>query len=170
MDGSLLLYVADNRLGIPETLVQSHDELRAALANASTIPGALGLAASELMEMCLMHFTQEEEGAFRVFGMLHDVMAERVRPGAATVQPMLADLRDFRDDSRDQHRILDHALATLRQCALEQKDVTIAKLAHSLQYHEKYEENVVYPTLHLIEESLRLIFVDAGAPPAGIRR
>lgn len=117
-------------------------------------PGPLGVAARELMEMCMPHFSQEEDSAFRVFGMLHDVMAGRARLDTGVRNPMLAELRELHDASRGHHRGLNAATEALLQRANEEKNIAIARLAQGLKHHEKIEDKMVYPTIHLIDESL----------------
>ncbi|MBE0626349.1 MAG: hypothetical protein IH606_16215 [Burkholderiales bacterium] len=154
MDRTLLPYLADEKLGIPEKLTHAHDELRAGFARAAREPGALGVAVRELMEMCMPHFRQEEDSAFRAFGMLHDVMAGRARLDTGVRNAMLAQLGEFHDASRDHHRGLSAATEALLQRANEEKNGAIASLARRLKYHEKIEDKVLYPTIRLIDESL----------------
>jgi len=157
MDRTVLPYVSEEKLGIPEKLMHAHDELRAGFARAAREPGPLGVAARELMEMCVPHFSEEEDGAFRVFGMLHDVMAGRARPDSGVRNPMLAELREIQAASRGHHQGLSTATEALLRRANEEKNIEIAKLAHSLKYHEKFEDKVLYPTIQLIDASLHKI-------------
>lgn len=154
MDRTALPYLADGRLGIPETLIHAHDELRAAFARAAREPGPLGAAAGELMEMYLPHFKQEEDSALRVFGMLHDVMAGRARLDTRFENPMLAELRELHNAAHGQHRLLSFAAGALLERANEEKNAAIAKLVRRLKFHETAEDKVVYPIIHLIDESL----------------
>ena len=142
-------------LGIPVALASTHDMLCAELAQASLAPGRLGIAAKRVNELCMPHFAKEEEDIFRVFGILHDLASERVQPAAALPLPLLSELRARRDTSRESHAAIHSAVDDLLKRALAERNESIAKLADALKNHEREEDEVMYPTIISIGQSLR---------------
>ncbi len=153
MSNSNLL--SNGKLGIPETLAVVHDGLTAQLAKASAESGRLGKAAKRLNELCLPHFAKEEENIFRVFGLLHDLATERLRPGAVMALPVISELRARRDTSRGDHQAINLAIEDLMQKALAERNESLVRLALALKDHEKDEDEVLYPTIISIGQSLR---------------
>ncbi len=142
-------------LGIPERLIQAHEELVAAFATATTDSRPARLAMTHLAELCVPHFAKEEENIFRVFGFLHDLATDRVRTDLTATPPVIAELRGMRDMSRDQHELIDSAIEELLQQARKEQNKAIAKIAYTLRHHEKIEDEVMYPAILAIDKSLR---------------
>ncbi len=99
MDSILLWY---GRLGIPETLIRAHEELCEELARATVQPGLIGQVAKRVEELCVPHFAMEEETIFRVFGLLHDLATERIRPDVVVALPIISELGPDFDTSEAQ--------------------------------------------------------------------
>jgi len=57
---------------ILEAMRLGHDEMRAELVRATSVPGRIGEAASRVAELCLPHFGREEETVYPVFGMMSE--------------------------------------------------------------------------------------------------
>ena len=152
MDSNLLSY---GRLGIPEALIRAHEELCEALARATMESGQIGKAAKQVEELCMRHFAKEEETIFRVFGLLNDLATDRVRPDKAAVRPIISEISAHREISRDHHLLIDGAIEELLRQARKQKNKAIAKVAHALRDHERGEDEVMYPTILSIGQSLR---------------
>ncbi|MBE0621868.1 MAG: hemerythrin domain-containing protein [Burkholderiales bacterium] len=142
-------------LGIPEAVTHAHDELRAALARATAEPGPVGAAAKHLAELCVPYFDKEEKDVFRVFGLLDDLLTDRARPDRAVALPVLAELRGLRDSARDRRHLIDAAIQELLQRASEANNRNIAGVADALKRQEKVEDEVMYPAILLIDQSLR---------------
>lgn len=152
MDGNLRTC---GTLGIPQTLMLAHEQLCAQLARAAMESGQVGKAAKRVEELCVPHFAKEEEIIFPVFGLLHDLATDRVRPEMAAALPMISGLSARRDASRDHHRLIDMAIEELLQQARKDKSKTIANVAHALRDHERAEDEVMYPAILSIGQSLR---------------
>ncbi len=152
MDTKLLSY---GSLGIPEALIRAHEELCEELARATAEPGQIGKVAKKVEELCVPHFAKEEETIFRVFGLLHDLATERVRPDVVVALPIISELRARRDIASDHHKLINAAIEELLQQARKEKNKTIARIARALKDHENAEDEVMYPTIVAIGQSLR---------------
>lgn len=148
MDTKLLAY---GSLGIPEALISAHEELCEELARATAEPGQIGKVAKQVEELCVPHFAKEEETIFRVFGLLHDLATERVRPDVVVALPIISELRARRD--MDHHKLINAAIEELLQQARKEKNKTIARIARALRDHENAEDEVMYPTIVAIGQS-----------------
>jgi len=147
--------LSDGILGIPERLIHAHEELVAAFAAATTESKHARLAVTHLAELCMSHFAKEEENIFRVFGFLHDLATDRARADLAAAPSIIADLRRLCDMSCDDHKLIDSAVDELLRQARKEQNKAIAKIAHTLRYHEKIENEVMYPAILAIDKSLR---------------
>ena len=152
MDSILL---SNGRLGIPEALIHAHDALRAGLTRAAAESGQVGRAAKQIAQLCAPHFAQEEEDIFRLFGLLHDLATERVRPDMRAALPMITELAARRDASRSHHRMIDAAIEELLLQSRKGANLAAARVAHALRDHERDEDEGMYPTMLSIDQSLR---------------
>ena len=147
--------LACGQQGVPEAVIDAHDELRAALAKASAEPGPVGVAAKRLAELCVPLFDREEEGVFRAFGLLDDLLTGRAQPDSAVALPVLAELRSLSDIAHDRRRLIDDAIEDLLRQAGKANNGLPAKVAQALWHSEKVEDEVMYPAMLLIDQSLR---------------
>jgi len=143
------------KLEIPGALTLDHEELRSELIVASEEPGRIGIAEKKVTELCLPHFAKEEENIFHAFGVLHDLAAARVRPDMAAVTSMIAQFSAQHYALRDRHQSIKAALEELLQEARKEDNEEIAQLVYTLRNHEKIEDEVMYPTVLLIDRSVR---------------
>ncbi|MBI2318892.1 MAG: hemerythrin domain-containing protein [Betaproteobacteria bacterium] len=143
------------KLGIPDALVNAHEELSTELARAAMESGTIGRLAKHLEELCARHFAREEETVFRVFGLLHGVATDRIGPEIEVALPMIADLGAHRDAALSHHQVIDAAIEELLWETRKAKNRTVADIAHTLRRHEKAEDEVMYPTIVAIGQSLR---------------
>ena len=66
---------AQNIFRIPDALRLGHDEVRAELVRATSMPGRIGEAAGRVAGLCLPHFAREEEIVFPAFALLRELAA-----------------------------------------------------------------------------------------------
>lgn len=152
MDSQLLSY---GTLGIPEALMQAHQALCEELARAAMETGQIGKVAKQVEELCVRHFAREEETIFRVFGLLHDLATDRVRVGKAAALPVISEICANREIASGHHRLIDAAIEELLQQARRERNGRIAKVARAVRDHERGEDEVMYPTIVAIGQSLR---------------
>ncbi|MBI4292401.1 MAG: hypothetical protein HY661_13070 [Betaproteobacteria bacterium] len=143
------------KLDIPEALTLDHEKISAELLRASKEPGAIGKAAKRVTELCLPHFAKEEKNVFHAFGVLHDLMAERVRPDMAAVMPLVAQFSAQHYALNDHHQSIKAALDELLQEARKEENQEISQLVYTLRNHERIEDELMYPTVLLIDGSFR---------------
>src|SRR5687768_9617763 len=92
------------RLEIPAPLQAEHEELHAALAAATKLPGSVGAAAREVARLMHPHFAREEQFALPPLGLLADVVRGALRSDMAEVLPMTRRLKAELPAMFDEHR------------------------------------------------------------------
>ena len=140
---------------IPEALALDYEALRAGLNRAATQPGSIGEAAKRVAQLCRTHFAKEEEHVSYAFGLLHDLESNDVRPNTAAVAPMIAQFSAQHLALRGHHQSIHLAIEELLQEARIADNKEVAELVYNLRDHEKIENEVVYPTMLLINGSVR---------------
>lgn len=151
MDSQLL---SCEKLQIPEALKHDHDALRSELIRAAAVPGEIGLAAERVAQLCFPHFAEEEESVRRATGLLNDLATDGERADMATVAPMIARFSAQHIAMRDRHQPINAAIEVLLQEARKQENMEVVELVHKIRYHEKIENQVMYPTLLFIDKSV----------------
>ena len=140
---------------IPYALAREHEELRTALIDVAIQPGRVGIAAKKVAHLYLPQFVREEQMIFSAFGMFQDMAAERVSPSLVPVEPMIALFSAQHHALLNRHKPIDAALEELLQEAGKEHCAEIADLVYKLRYHEKTEDEVMFPTVLMIGKSLR---------------
>lgn len=135
---------------IPEALRLGHDEVRAELVRATSLPGAIGDAAGRVAELCLPHFEREEETAYPVFGMLREFAEGEVRPQWASVLPLVAEFKHWHDILDDEHQSIAPAIHALMVAAYKEDHREMVEFTYNLRAHERMEDQIVFPTVLLI--------------------
>jgi predicted hydrolase (HD superfamily) len=143
------------KLEIPEALKHDHSVLAAELIRAISEPGQIGIAAERVAQLCLPHFAEEEESVSRATGLLHDLATDRERAGMATMAPIIARFSAQHIAMRDQHQPITAALEALLQEARKEENMAIVGLVYKIKYHEKIENQVMYPTLLFVDRSVK---------------
>lgn len=135
---------------IPEALRLGHNEVRAELVRATSMPGRIGEAAGRVAGLCLPHFEREEEAVFPVFGVLRDVASGNVRPEMAEVLPLVSAFSARHDALSAQHQSIESAIHALLLAAYKEDNRELVEFVYGLRMHERLEEEVIYPTVLLI--------------------
>ncbi len=135
---------------IPEALRLGHDEVRAELVRATSMPGRVGEAAGRLAGLCLPHLEREEETVFPVFGLLRDLASGKVRPEMADILPLVSAFGAWRDSLDDDHRSTAPAIQALLLAAHQEDNREIVEFTYCLRMHERLEDEVIFPTVFLI--------------------
>ena len=135
---------------IPEALRLGHDEVRAELVRATSLPGKIGDAASLVADLCLPHFEREEQHVYPVFGMLREFASGEVRSQWASVLPLVADFKRWQDSLDDQHQSIAPALHDLLLAAYKEDNREMVEFTYNLRMHERLEDQVLFPTVLLI--------------------
>lgn len=141
----------------PDALRLSHDEARAKLGRATIGGGPAAEAAKRLAQMCLPHFEREEKSVFPVLAFLPELTRGILRPEMADVVPLISDFSARHDALDAQHRAILSSIEELMQAAQREKDTELGELANSLKVHERIEDEVIYPTVLLIGNYLRVV-------------
>ena len=135
---------------IPEALRLGHDEARAELVRATSMPGRVGEAARRVADVCLPHFEHEEQTVFPVFGLLRELASGKVRPEMADILPLVSKVRTWRDALGGAHHTITSAIQGMLQAAHKEDNREIIEFTYNLRMHERLEDEVIFPTVLLI--------------------
>jgi hypothetical protein len=135
---------------IPEALRLGHDEARAELVRATSMPGRVGEAARRVADVCLPHFEHEEQTVFPVFGLLPELASGKVRPAMVEVLPLVSRVRTWREALGGAHHTITTAIQGMLQAAHKEDNREIIEFTYNLRMHERLEDEVIFPTVLLI--------------------
>ena len=147
----------NEKLSNPKALRLSHDEARAKLDRATIGNSPIAEAANRVAQMCLPHFEREEKAVFPVLAFLPDLTKGILRPEMEDVLPLISDFRARHDALDAQHQSILSSVDELLRAAEREKNREFAEFAHSLKVHERIEDEVIYPTVLLISNYLRVV-------------
>jgi len=139
-------------LRMPQALKLGHDDVRAELLRATSVPGPIGSAADRVARLCLPHFELEEASVFPVFGILRDLASGEFEPEMVTVLPLISDFDALYRSLGEHHDVIESAVWTLLVAAHREDNREVAEFAYCLRAHERLETEVIYPTVFLIRE------------------
>ena len=117
--------------------------------------GRIAKAGKRVAQLCLPHFEHEEKSVFPVLALLPDLERGNVRPEMMDVMPLISDFRAKHDALDHHHQLIVSAIEELLQAAHKEKSREFAEFAYSLRFHERIEDEVIYPTVVLIGKYLQ---------------
>ena len=136
----------------PQALKLSHDDMRAELLRATSLPGRIGEAAERVAQLCLPHFELEEATVFPAFGILRELASGGFEPEMAMVLPLISEFEAAQRDLSEHHEVIESAVWTMLVAAHKEDNREISEFAYCLRAHERLETEVIYPTVFLIRE------------------
>jgi hemerythrin superfamily protein len=145
----------NGKLTVPNALRRGHEEARAELVRATMEGGRIAKAGKRVAQLCLPHFEHEEKSVFPVLALLPELERGNVRAEMMEVMPLISDFRAKHDAINDHHQLIVSAVEELLQAAHKEKSREFAEFAYSLRFHEKIEDEVIYPTVILIGKYLQ---------------
>jgi hypothetical protein len=145
----------DGTLRMPQALKLGHDDVRAELLRATSVPGPIGEAAERVGNLCLPHFELEEATVFPAFAILRDLAAGEFDPDMALVLPLIADFDAMHQSLSEHHDAIESAVWTLLVAAHKEDNREVAEFAYCLRAHERLESDVIFPTVFLIRQHLQ---------------
>jgi hypothetical protein len=143
-------FQSQGKFRIPDALKIGHDDVRAELVRATSVPGRIGEAAERVAGLCLPHFAREEEFMFPVFGVLRELASGEVRPEMAEILPLVSTFSAWHDALDAQHQSIRSAIQALLLAAHREDNREVAEFAYCLRVHERLEDEVIYPMVPLI--------------------
>jgi iron-sulfur cluster repair protein YtfE (RIC family) len=142
---------------IPKAIQEEHDEIHAALVEATKAPGQVGAAARELANVLHPHFVREEQIALPPLGLLQPLAA-----GEAILSEIMAEVLAMTDSLRaelpqmlEEHKRIRAAVEKLGSVARAEKSEKTERLAKELAAHARNEEEVLYPAAILVGDLIR---------------
>jgi hypothetical protein len=128
---------------LAEMLRHDHEEIRAALARATTGPKPIAGAARRLAELCVPHFELEEKLVFPILARLHVLtLGEDLYPELADVQDQIAELCHQHKQFGAGHHSIDSEVETLLQAGHKRGSRETAELGRIIRNHERFEDHL----------------------------
>lgn len=142
-------------VGIPHNVRLEHQQIHAALVEATKAAGEVGEAARELARVLHPHFEREEQIALPPLGLLQPLAAGDFSPEMQSVLPMTDALHDELPRMLREHAEIAAATRRLQQVASQAGNAEVEELARELSSHAKAEEEIFYPAAILVGEVVR---------------
>lgn len=144
-------------IAIPASVKMEHEEIHAALIEATQAPGDVGIAAQELAQVLHPHFVREEEIALPPLGLLAPLASNTVvsEPVLAQALAMTDALRAELPTMLEEHARIRAAVEKLHAAARAAQAAPQERLAEQLALHAQTEEEVLYPAAILVGDILR---------------
>lgn len=139
---------------VPEALRLRHEAFVAEFTRATKDPGKVGDAARSIEKLAAAHFAKGKE-VFKPLGLLPMLAEGRVPPGHAKAREIAESLRENLPQIRREHRDLIAGLKKLAAAAKEESKPEYAAFAERLILHIREEEEVLYPAVLLVGETLK---------------
>jgi hypothetical protein len=143
---------------IPRPLKLEHEELHAALVQATKAGGKTGEAAKAVAKVLHHHFVKEEEFALPPIGLLSLLARGKIDKKMLGVLAMTDRLKAELGQMLREHKAVVAALKKLVAAAKKEKLPEHARFAEKLMLHAQTEEEVLYPAAILIGDFLKLKF------------
>ena len=145
----------DFALGIPETMMEEHEELHKELKKATKIPGSVGKAARQVAQVLHPHFEKENELALPIIGVARELGEGRSSDDFAKAAELFARFQPEYENMLNEHVEIVAALKTLEAAARKAKKKAVLEFAHKLKLHAKIEEDLTYPAVLMAGRLLR---------------
>jgi hypothetical protein len=152
---------------IPQSLKLEHEELHAALVQATKEPGETGAAAKAVAALLHPHFVREEEFALPPLGLLAPLARGERTAGMSGVLELTEKLKASLPQMLAEHRAIVGALDKLEKAARADGRSELAEFADKLKLHAQTEEEVSYPAAILVGEYVKLTRDAPGGRPEG---
>ena len=148
---------------IPQPIAAGHEELYARMEAATRAGGAVGAAATAVMEALAPHFQKEEKYALPQLGLLPSLVGPPLAAEARELTPEQREevivrterLRAELPQMLKEHEAIAAALENLREAAEAAGETQIVRLAEEIGVHARTEEKVLYPAALLIGDYVR---------------
>ncbi len=149
--------MATIRILIPSSVRAEHAAIHAALVEATQAPGRTGQAARDVAHILHPHFLREEEIALPPLSLLAPLAARDMLPdeALAAALAMCEALAAELPRMLQEHQRIRAAVENLRSAAHAEGAIRAERLAEQLALHAEHEEQVLYPAVILLAETIR---------------
>ena len=151
------------RIGVPQSLLREHDELREELLAGSAEKGRIGEQMRKLSALLAPHFRKEESFALPQLGLLARLARGELHPDMAQVLAHCDWMRNNLAALVAEHRSIAGAAEELLAAAREEQRAEYALFAEKLLNHARMEEEVLYPAAIIVGDYLRLRLASSEA-------
>lgn len=139
---------------IPEALRLRHEAFHAEFGRAAKDKGKVGEAARAIEKLAEAHFAKAKD-AFPPLALLPLLSEGKVSPEMSKVVPMAERLKSSLPKIRREHRELVAGLKKLAAAAEKEGKTEYGRFAERLIWHIQEEEEVLYPAVLLVGETVK---------------
>jgi hypothetical protein len=151
-------------LQIPDSVRREHEQIHAALTEATRAADPVGQAARDLAHVLHPHFVREEQIALPPLGLLQELAGGTFRPSMRRVLPMTDALRAELPRMLREHIQIGAAARRLEEVARRAGNREVEQLARTLQAHARSEEQIFYPAAILVGEVVQARSAHSSRP------
>ena len=141
-------------LKMPDSLRKRHEAFHAEFAEATKDEGKVGDAARAIEKLATAHFAKAKD-VFPPLGLLPRLAEGKVSPEMREAVKMAEKLRDSLPQIRLDHHELIAGLKKLGEAAKVEGKTDYVRFAEKLTLHIQEEEEVLYPTVLLIGDTVK---------------
>ncbi len=142
------------KLKMPESLRLRHEAFKAQFVRATKDRGKVGEAAREIEQLANAHFAKAKD-VFPALGFLPQLADGKVTPQMADAGKIADNLRTSLPQIRREHRALVAGLKKIAEAARQEGKIEYQHFAERLIWHIQEEEEVLYPTVLLVDEVVK---------------
>ncbi len=156
--GGKPMHLNNNTMALvtPFSLKAEHDELHQKLKKLIFLPGKTGEMAHVVAHLLHPHFEKEEKEVAPYLGLLPMLSEDKIPDDAGAVMAHLDQLKKELPQMLEAHHQITAAVQNLRKVAREEQRFGAADFADKLLLHTRTEEDIIYPTLVLMGNFLKL--------------
>lgn len=141
-------------LKMPDSLRARHEAFHAEFVRATKETGKAGAAARTIEKLGATHFAKAKD-AFAPLGLLPQLVEGKVTPELRVAIQKADHLRAGLPQIHGEHRDLVAGLKRLAEAAKEEGKTDYVRFAERLTLHIQEEEEVLYPTVLLVGDSVK---------------
>ena len=133
--------------GIPEAMMEEHEDLHRELKKATKIRGPVGKAARRVAEVLHPHFEKENEVALPIIGITKELAEGKESNDFSKAAELFNRFRPEYENMLKEHIEIVAAVAELEAVARKAKKIHVLEFARKLKLHAKVEEDLTYPAV-----------------------
>jgi len=142
-------------IGIPEAMMEQHEELHNELRKAIKMPGAVGKAARHVAEALHPHFERENEIPLPVIGIARELAEGKSSPDFPKALELAEKFKADYEKMLQEHLEIVKALDELEKTAKKAKKKAVVEFARKLKAHARTEEDLTYPAVLMAGKLLK---------------
>lgn len=142
---------------VPSTILQKHDYLISTISKWTTSGDSTARAAIKLKEIMDHHFQEEENYVLPALGALPAIASGKIPIESGDLLRMIEQYKANANHFLAEHQFIKAYMKELMSIAEKENHPGIIEFEKTLAKHAKEEEEVLFPTVVLIGEYLKMV-------------